>query len=252
MDRVVATWRNAHPDWDLTGMALLGRVSRIERLLEVRRLGALRPDGLTTADIDVLASLWRKPAGLRPRDLRRTMMVGSGTLTPRLDRLEAAGWLQRRLDPEDMRGRVLVLTETGTAAGPTTRQATPRRRKPSARRVASNRRRPTCRRSQQAALVNRRRRALNADRFIGLCPRCGDGVRQCADQAAPKRGGVGPTEAERRGMSWCCCDFATDFGVFDPEVGDWRTAARGTARWVVVSLAGPAPGGSRSSGSAGT
>ena len=118
VDGVVATWRSAHPDWDLTGMALLGRVSRIERLLEVRRLDVLRPDGLTTADIDVLASLWRHhPAGQRPRDLRRTMMVGSGTLTPRLDRLEAAGWLQRRPDPDDLRGRVLVLTQSRTADG---------------------------------------------------------------------------------------------------------------------------------------
>lgn len=110
---VVATWRNAHPDWDLSGMALLGRVSRIERLLEVRRLEALRPEGLTTADVDVLASLWRHPDGQRPRDLRRTMMVGSGTLTPRLDRLEVAGWLRRRPDPDDLRGRVLVLTAFG-------------------------------------------------------------------------------------------------------------------------------------------
>ena len=113
VDGVVATWRDAHPDWDLTGMALLGRVSRIERLLEVRRLDVLRPDRLTTADVDVLASLWRNPTGQRPRDLRRTMMVGSGTLTPRLDRLEAAGWIQRQPDPDDLRGRVLTLTDVG-------------------------------------------------------------------------------------------------------------------------------------------
>ena len=41
------------------------------------------------------------------------MMVGSGTLTPCLDRLEAAGWLRRHPDPDDLRGRVLVLTESG-------------------------------------------------------------------------------------------------------------------------------------------
>ena len=72
VDGVVTAWGNAHPDWDLTGMAVLGRVSRIERLLEVRRLEALRPDGLTTADIDVLASLWHHPAGQRPRDGEET------------------------------------------------------------------------------------------------------------------------------------------------------------------------------------
>jgi DNA-binding MarR family transcriptional regulator len=113
VDEAVATWRSAHPDWDCTGMALLGRVSRIERLLEVRRLDVLRPHGLTTSDIDVLASLWRHPDGQRPRDLRRTMMVGSGTLTPRLDRLEAGGWLERRPDSGDLRGCVLVLTASG-------------------------------------------------------------------------------------------------------------------------------------------
>lgn len=113
VESVVQTWRRAHPDWDLTGMALLGRVSRLERLLEVRRMEVLRAEGLTTADIDVLASLWRHPGGQRPRDLRRTMMIGSGTLTPRLDRLEADGWLQRRADPDDLRGRLLVLTTKG-------------------------------------------------------------------------------------------------------------------------------------------
>jgi DNA-binding MarR family transcriptional regulator len=113
VDGVVDAWTGAYPQWDLTGMALLGRIARIDRLLEVRRLDALRPDGLTTGDVDVLASLWRHPGGQRPRDLRRTMMVGSGTLTPRLDRLEAAGWLERRPDPDDLRGRVLVLTEAG-------------------------------------------------------------------------------------------------------------------------------------------
>jgi DNA-binding MarR family transcriptional regulator len=111
---VVSAWQAAYPEWDLAGMALFGTVSRIERLLDGRRLDVLRPHGLSTTDIDVLASLWRHhPDGQRPRDLRRTMMIGSGTLTPRLDRLEADGWLRRRPDPDDLRGRVLVLTESG-------------------------------------------------------------------------------------------------------------------------------------------
>jgi DNA-binding MarR family transcriptional regulator len=113
VEGAVAAWKQAYPEWDLTGMALLVRVSRIERLLEARRLEVLRPHGLTTSDVDVLASLWHHPSGQRPRDLRRTMMVGSGTLTPCLDRLEAAGWLHRLPDPDDLRGRLLVLTESG-------------------------------------------------------------------------------------------------------------------------------------------
>jgi DNA-binding MarR family transcriptional regulator len=106
-------WRQARPGWDVLGIALFGRVARIQLLIDARRLDELRPDGLTTPDVDVLASLWFHKDGQRPRDLRRTMMVGSGTLTPRLDRLEAAGWIRRLPDPNDLRGCVLVLTERG-------------------------------------------------------------------------------------------------------------------------------------------
>lgn len=41
------------------------------------------------------------------------MLIGSGTLTARLDRLEAAGLLERRPDPDDRRGRLLHLTGAG-------------------------------------------------------------------------------------------------------------------------------------------
>jgi len=100
-------------------MALLGRVSRIERLLDAQRSEVVRSHGLTTTDIDVLAGLWRHhPDGQRPRDLRRTMMIGSGTLTPRLDRLQAEGWLERHPDPDDRRGCLLVLTEKGRTRVP--------------------------------------------------------------------------------------------------------------------------------------
>ena len=117
--QVIRTWERARPDWDFGGMALFARISRIERLIEVRRLDVLRPHGLATDDVDILASLWRHhPTGQRPRDLRRTMLVGSGTLTPRLDRLESGGWLLRQQDPDDGRGRILVLTEAGHARVP--------------------------------------------------------------------------------------------------------------------------------------
>lgn len=113
VDDVLAVWAELRPDWYLGGMAVLGRVSRLERLMELRRVEILEPLGLTSGDVDVLASLYRNPDGQRPRDLRQSMLIGSGTLTARLDRLEADGLLERRPDPEDRRGRVLVLTARG-------------------------------------------------------------------------------------------------------------------------------------------
>lgn len=110
---VVEQWRTRRPDLDLTGMAIFGRIDRLARFADVERAAALEPYGLNHGDVDILAALWRHEDGLRPLDLRRAMMVGSGTLTARLDRLESAGLLERHPDPEDRRGRVLRLTTEG-------------------------------------------------------------------------------------------------------------------------------------------
>jgi DNA-binding MarR family transcriptional regulator len=113
LDAIVDQWHQRRPELDLTGMAVFGRIYRLARLADLQRNAALEPHGLQVGDVDVLAALWRSDGGLRPLDLRRTMMVGSGTLTARLDRMEAAGLLERRPDPHDRRGRVLYLTAAG-------------------------------------------------------------------------------------------------------------------------------------------
>lgn len=110
---VVDEWRERRPDLDLTGMSVFARIARLARLADLRRAAVLEERGLQAADVSVLAALWRHPEGLRPLDLRHAMLIGSGTLTPRLDRLEAAGLLERRPDPNDRRGRVLHLTPDG-------------------------------------------------------------------------------------------------------------------------------------------
>lgn len=114
----VEQWRARQPDLDLTGMEVFGRVYRLTRLADLRRAAVLEPHGLHVSDVDVLASLWRHPDGLRPLELRRAMMVGSGTLTARIDRLEAAGLLERHPDPADRRGRILRLTDAGERLTP--------------------------------------------------------------------------------------------------------------------------------------
>jgi DNA-binding MarR family transcriptional regulator len=115
---VVEQWRSRRPELDLEGMAIFGRIYRLARLADLERTAALEPYGLTIGDVDVLAALWRHEDGLRPLDLRHAMMVGSGTLTARLDRLERAGLLGRHPDPNDRRGRVLRITPAGRALLP--------------------------------------------------------------------------------------------------------------------------------------
>lgn len=110
---IVEEWHERRPDLDLTGMAVFARIARLARLADLRRADALADAGLQSGDLDTLGPLYRHPDGLRPLDLRRSMLIGSGTLTARLDRLEAAGLLERSPDPNDRRGRLLHLTAEG-------------------------------------------------------------------------------------------------------------------------------------------
>ncbi|WP_121253985.1 MarR family winged helix-turn-helix transcriptional regulator [Nocardioides ferulae] len=63
--------------------------------------------GLTYPQYLALLGLWSASAPLTVGELGARLSLDSGTLTPVLKRLEGAGWVSRRRDPEDER-RVLV------------------------------------------------------------------------------------------------------------------------------------------------
>src|SRR5204862_2116827 len=63
---------------------------------------------------DILATLRRQPDGrLTPTQLMQSVVLSSGGMTNRLDRLQDAGWIRRKDDPEDRRGVVIELTAKG-------------------------------------------------------------------------------------------------------------------------------------------
>lgn len=115
IDRIRSDLARVLPGHDTAGLAVTGRLLRLARLVEDRREERLRELGLTPADYDVLATLHRRsgPGGLNPGDVQRTVMVSSGGMSKRLDRLEAAGLVERRPDPDDRRGVRIRLTRRG-------------------------------------------------------------------------------------------------------------------------------------------
>jgi DNA-binding MarR family transcriptional regulator len=72
----------------------------------------LDPLGLTYPQYLVLLVLWEKD-GLAVKDIGQQLQLDSGTLTPILKRLEAAGFVSRRRDPADERQVRVNLTARG-------------------------------------------------------------------------------------------------------------------------------------------
>lgn len=100
---------------DTDGLAVTGRILRLAQDVGVARSRLLGEFGLSVADFDVMATLRRRaePKGLKANYLQSSVMITSGGMTKRLDRLESAGLIQRHPDPDDRRGVLITLTTEG-------------------------------------------------------------------------------------------------------------------------------------------
>lgn len=117
VDHILAQWHSARPDLDVGPMGTLGRLKRLVDHLSAELAALYKSYNLTPASFDVLATLRRSgaPYALSPSSLIDWTMVTSGTMTNRLDRLQAAGLIERRANPQDGRGSVVALTPQGFA-----------------------------------------------------------------------------------------------------------------------------------------
>ena len=119
MDRAeiaVSQWRREKPELDLLPMKVVGRLSEAAMLMGRNRLEPLFAQyGLQRGEFDVLATLRRsgEPYALTPTQLYDATMVSSGGMTNRLDRLEKAGLIARKPNPDDRRGTLVSLTDRG-------------------------------------------------------------------------------------------------------------------------------------------
>ena len=117
IDQILAQWKRERPDLDTRAMGLVGRIQRSAAALRPRLDETHGLSGLAGESFDVLASLRRSgaPYQLSPTQLFHEMMLTSGAMTNRIDRLEEAGLVSRRPDLKDRRGTLVRLTQKGKA-----------------------------------------------------------------------------------------------------------------------------------------
>lgn len=115
IDFVVEQWANAMPELDASSMSVFGRMLRIMKHLAKTRADALAPFGFRDGEFDVLATLRRAgaPYRLSPTQLYKSLLVTSGAMTNRLNRLQEEGVIVRIADPEDKRSMLVALTDAG-------------------------------------------------------------------------------------------------------------------------------------------
>ncbi|MFZ4895230.1 MarR family winged helix-turn-helix transcriptional regulator [Plantibacter sp. Mn2098] len=115
--RIQGEWRRERPDLDVTPQGIIGRLHRLAAHLTEELLAVYARHGLSEGEFDVLASLRRAgpPYHRAPGELAQHTMVTTGAMTKRIDRLVAAGLVERSIGPDDGRRRIVALTVAGLA-----------------------------------------------------------------------------------------------------------------------------------------
>jgi DNA-binding MarR family transcriptional regulator len=111
----VEQWNQERPDLDVSGMQIIGRLSRLDKLISSRLDAVFAQHDLESWEFDVLATLRRngEPHQLTPGQLLDSMMITSGAMTNRIDRLEQRRLVRRKKSPTDGRQVLVYLTRKG-------------------------------------------------------------------------------------------------------------------------------------------
>ncbi len=114
-DALLDRWTSVRSRQDMEPYQVTARISRIGLHIARRQEEAFGRFGLNRGEVGVLGAL--RFAGpdqqLSPTRLFKGLMLSSAGITSRLDRLERRGYVKRKPDPDDRRGVLVELTDTG-------------------------------------------------------------------------------------------------------------------------------------------
>ncbi len=116
IDKVVAKWKRERPDLDLAPVEIIGRAGRIMEYVDRALETKFEEFGISRATFDVLATLRRDgpPYKMTQRELMRSLLRTSGSMSLRIDALEREGFVEREQDESDRRSVFVALTGKGS------------------------------------------------------------------------------------------------------------------------------------------
>jgi DNA-binding MarR family transcriptional regulator len=113
LDRILYKWRTSRPEIDFSPLEMGTRVLRAAHFLQARLDRIAAAYGLShQGDLEVLTEL-DLVGPLTPSVLAEDLLLTSGGMTVRLNRLQTAGLIERRPNPHDGRGVLIHLTPVG-------------------------------------------------------------------------------------------------------------------------------------------
>ena len=108
VDRLLESWAAARPDIDLSPVAIVARLGRLRRVIEAELEVVYAEHGLSGPDFSALVTLRRLGGDVSQAELMRELGLTAGTVSVRVDRLEANGLAERRVE-----GRTTRVSLTG-------------------------------------------------------------------------------------------------------------------------------------------
>lgn len=115
VDEVLSEWAVARPDLDASPIRIFTAIVQAGRMIEEFYESSAARHGILGSDFFLLASLRRigEPFAATPGELSGLLVRSTGGMTKQIDRIEAAGLIERQPNPQDRRSSVVRLTSRG-------------------------------------------------------------------------------------------------------------------------------------------
>lgn len=116
VDSLTAAWARERPEFDTSRLEVEARIIRLARKLQARAAEHVASE-LHAGELNVMAALRRAgaPFRLTPTQLTRSLLISSGAMTNRIDRLEQRGLVRRVPSTTDRRKVLIELTPDGVS-----------------------------------------------------------------------------------------------------------------------------------------